>query len=85
MDESPRDPPPPSGERTERHEVTHRVPADRGPATSRQGSPMWAWVLPLAILALVLVWYVLSRGEPNSPIDAIDNIELQAPDIGAGP
>lgn len=81
MDETPREPPLAPNERIERHEVTRRVPAGEPTTPPGRGSPMWVWVLPLVILALVLAWYVLSRGEPTSPVDAIDNVELQAPDI----
>lgn len=32
---------------------------------------MWAWVLPLVVVAIALMWYVLTRGEPTSPLDLV--------------
>ncbi len=90
MDETPRNPHTPGerplapGERIEHHEITHRSPAEQAPAP-RRGTPMWLFVVPLVILALVLVWYVLTRGEPTSPIEAIENIEFQAPAVDGSP
>jgi hypothetical protein len=86
MDETPREPPLAPGERIEHHEVTQRVAPGTDPvAQQRRGSPMWPWLLPLVILAIALVWYVLSRGDPASPVDAIDDVEIQAPDVDVEP
>lgn len=85
MAETPREPDLAPGERIEHHEVTERVTPGVEPGVPRRGSPMWAWVLPLVILALVLVWYVLSRGEPASPVDAIEDIGMRLSDVGSAP
>lgn len=41
------------------------------PRRSRRVLPMWAWVLPLVVVAIALMWYVLTRGEPTSPLDLV--------------
>lgn len=74
MTETPGEQPLAPGERIEHHEVTERVsPIAESP---RRGPGMLPWLLPLVILVLILAWYVLSRGEPASPIDAIENVEI---------
>jgi hypothetical protein len=85
MDETPREPPLAPGERIEHHEVTQRVPADGEPVPARRGSPMWPWLVPLVLLVLFLAWYIFTRGEPSSPIDAVDDVEVVTPDIDVEP
>ena len=80
MAETPREPPLTPGERIEHHEVTERVSPKTEPAPIRRGPGILPWLIALVILVLVLVWYVLSRAEPTSPIDAIDNVEIGASD-----
>lgn len=88
MEETPREPPLQPGERVEHHEVTERVPQNETERTppgrevrSRRGTPMWAWLIPLVIVVLFLAWYVLTSGEPSSPIGGTDRIELEVPEI----
>ena len=83
MDETPREPPLAPGERIEHHEVTRRVSPATDTSPPRGGPGMLPWLLPLVILVLVLAWYVLSRGEPTSPADAIENVEIGAAEGGA--
>lgn len=88
MNETPRDPEPLPGERIERHEVVERGPTDAPLTETRyatspppRATPMWIWVLPLVILVIVLVWFVLSRGEPRSPLDSVRDVEVGAPAV----
>ena len=76
-DQTPRDPAIPGTERVERIEYIERVPGGpETPAAPRQSSsPMWVWVLPLVLVVLALIWYVLSRGEPTSPVEIITLLE----------
>lgn len=32
-------------------------------------SPTWPWAIPLTAIAIGLMWYVLARGEPQSPAE----------------
>ena len=57
--------PPEPGERIEREVIVERTISDSGADAPRR-SPMWAWVIPLVIVALVLMWYVITRGEPRA-------------------
>jgi hypothetical protein len=82
------DPPhtPAPGERIERTEIVES--SSSGAASRPRGSaPMWAWVLPLVLVAIVLVWYILTRGQPESPLDRVtpdvfeSNDAIEAPAI----
>lgn len=75
MTESPREPLPQREEVVERREVTERhtgpvraEPGPRGPGTA------WIWLVLLLFIVLGLVWYVLSRGQPQ---------EMRLPEIEA--
>jgi hypothetical protein len=52
-------------------ERTHRAGAvepSSGPHTrAPRPVPMWVWLLPLVLTAIVLSWYVFTRGEPHRP------------------
>jgi hypothetical protein len=61
----------PPVERVERIEVIERSP---GGVESRRAAPMWAWLLPLVIVVVALVWYILTRGEPTSPAEVITSL-----------
>ena len=74
-DQLPRDPDTPGTERVERVEYIERVPTNTPVPGPRSSSPMWAWVLPLVLVAIALIWYVLSRGEPTPPVEIITLIE----------
>lgn len=60
--------------RIERHEVTERTEVER--PSRPAATPMWVWVLPLVIVVIVLVWYILSTGEPSSPAESLPSIDL---------
>jgi hypothetical protein len=82
-DQTPGDPLTPGTERVERIEYIERVPSDATPPrANRESSPMWVWVLPLVLVAIALIWYVLSRGEPTSPVEIITliaDVRITAP------
>jgi hypothetical protein len=78
--------PPPRREVVERHEIVERdVPAERDVAPERTevhhhaapSSRGWLWVLPLVVLAAVLAWYALTRGQPTAP--RIDTPRVEVP------
>jgi hypothetical protein len=61
--ERPPEPRPEREEIVERHVVTesHSV------STPRERGGIWAlWLIPLLVLVIVLVWYALTRGQPQS-------------------
>jgi hypothetical protein len=70
---------PGSGKRIEREVIVERTTTGGGTDAPPRSS-MWAWVLPLVIVVLVLMWYVVTRGEPRSLFgaDASEKIELSA-------
>ncbi|MEX2571455.1 MAG: hypothetical protein WD737_09110 [Gemmatimonadota bacterium] len=67
MDENPQQPAEP-GERIEYHEVIER---ERGAERGGRGIPMWVWLMPLVIVVIALMWYVLTRAEPASPLNLL--------------
>ena len=80
MEETPREPPLQPGERVEHREVTERVSPGRE-VPARRGTPMWVWLLPLVLVAVFLAWYVLTTGEPSSPMGGADRIEIDVPEV----
>ncbi len=74
-------PPPERREVIERHEVVERNDAPVPPAAEpRSGGLDWIWVVLLVLVALVLVWFVFSRGQPIRWGDGGD-IELEIPRV----
>jgi hypothetical protein len=63
-------PTPAPGERIERTEIIDRT-SSATTTRPRGSAPMWAWVLPLVLVVIALVWYILTRGEPESPLDRV--------------
>ena len=77
MDENPRVPQPPPAERVEHREVVERTPAS--PVERPRGTtPIWVWLLPLVLVVLALVWYILTTGQPSSPVGSAPEVELPA-------
>ncbi len=58
-------------ERVEHTEVYERTPAD-APTSGRRSSSIALIVIPLVLVALLLLWYVLSRAEPTSPLEGLN-------------
>lgn len=70
------EPPPEREEVVERHVVSerHTVPESRARDTS------WTiWLIPLLLLVIALVWYALTRGQPQ----AIEMPEVEVPTVEA--
>jgi hypothetical protein len=78
MDETPRQPRE-REEVVERREIVERdvAPArdpDRVVVHERTGTSSLVWAVPLLIVVALLLWYVMSRGEPT---------QVQLPDVSA--
>jgi hypothetical protein len=59
---------PPTRERIEHHEVVERdVPVNRG--VRRAGTPLWIWIIPLVLVVIALVWFIMTQGQPRSPVE----------------
>ncbi len=66
----PSPPHPAPGERIERTEIIEST-SSANPERPRGTAPMWAWVVPLVLVVILLVWYILTRGQPESPLDRV--------------
>lgn len=74
-------PPPERREVIERHEVVERSDAPGPPAAApRSGGFDWIWVVLLVLVALGLVWFVFSRGQPLRWGDG-GNLEVEIPRV----
>jgi hypothetical protein len=85
MDERPREPAPEPGERIERREVVERSspagPVRESPPPRPAATPMWLWIFPLVLVVIVLVWFILTRAEPRSPVGEIREVEIETPTV----
>jgi hypothetical protein len=80
MDEIPREP------RVERHEIVERhetVERNGDPDTvtvHQRPSNAWLWMIPLLVVVLLLLWYVLSRGESSQiELPSIERPVVESP------
>jgi hypothetical protein len=86
MEDRPREPVPPRDEVVERHEVVEqRVTRDGAYRGGTRPVSSWIWLVPLLIVVVLLVWYVLTRGERREgPIEVprmeTPTIERPAPE-----
>lgn len=75
-------PPPPEDEPVQRREVVEKTEVVNT-APPRQSTPMAIWLIPLVLIVIALVWFVLSSGEPSSPVDSVRDIQIESPEINA--
>jgi hypothetical protein len=82
MEERPRDPGVERQEVIERREVVERDrPVDRVTVHERSGgTAAWIWIVPLLLVVLLLLWYVMTRGEPTQlEVPTIQTPTVEAP------
>lgn len=81
MARHPDEPPPERGETVERHEVVERHSGSgASPRRDPGGGTAWIWIALLVLVVLGLLWYVLSRGEPATPVERTD-VNVEAPEV----
>jgi hypothetical protein len=80
MDERPREPRVERHEVVERHETVERDGRAETVTVHQRPSNAWLWMIPLLLIVLLLLWYVLSRGERNQiELPAIDRPVVESP------
>jgi hypothetical protein len=72
MEERPREPRVERHEVIERHETVERNGEADTVTVHQRSSNAWLWIVPILVVVVLLLWYVMSRGEPT---------QLELPDI----
>jgi hypothetical protein len=86
MDERPRDPNIERQEVVERREIVERDrtvardPVDRVTVHESRGPRAAIWLIPLVIVVALLLWYVMSRGQPTQlEVPSIEAPRIESP------
>lgn len=84
MNERPERPAAEHREVIERREIVDG-PAERTPRTERdvraaRSATVWLWLIPLLAVVVFLVWFILSRGEPQNPLQNLE-VDVTTPRV----
>jgi hypothetical protein len=88
MNERPEQPAAERREVIERREIVDG-PAERPPRADPRprGAPaatVWLWLIPLLAVVVFLVWFILSRGEPQNPLQNLE-VDVTTPRVEPPP